>query len=71
MTTENNNEINEINEIDNNFIFNVLDWYEFDEIPYEDENNSDSENDSLNSNKKKYVKESNKKYFIKIFYSIY
>jgi hypothetical protein len=39
MTTNNDQEIEK-----NNFIFNVLDWHEFDEIPYECENNSDSDN---------------------------
>jgi DNA polymerase elongation subunit (family B) len=62
MTTNGDQEIEE-----NNFVFNVLDWHEFDEIPYEDENNSDSDNNSPDSNKKKYVKESDKKYVIKMF----
>jgi DNA polymerase elongation subunit (family B) len=59
--------------IDNtdDFIFNVLDWHEFDEIPIEEESNSDSEsasqNISDNSEKNKFFSDNDKKYVIKMF----
>ena len=66
IQTQPNNEISTINdEENNNLIFNVLDWHEFDEIPEEDNNASDS--DASDSAKQKYISDADKKYVIKMF----
>jgi len=48
---------------ENSFIFNVIDWHEFDEIPYEEIENSDSDN-SIDKSK---TSNADKKYVIKMF----
>lgn len=53
--------------IADDFIFNVIDWHEFDEIPYEEELETESDSEGSSSAKNKYYNEQNKKYVIKMF----
>ena len=67
MSVVMNNTTNQQDPISDDFIFNVIDWHEFDEIPYEDEQNSESDSEGSSSAKNKYFNEQNKKYVIKMF----